>query len=208
MNPRAQLVAVLLPALIALVAGCQKAPEPAVLPTPAATPVVESAAAPAPVPATAAPEVALPAATPVAPTSAEATATAAAPAAMAFVASQDTNWTGVVAEVTEFRRKGNTLTAKLRFRNGGTAGVQPDLQWPETYLLDTAAGKKYEPLKDENGAYIAGNRPGWKDRWYDDVKAGESRTTWVKFPAPPAEVRVITLQLPNIAPFEDLPIQD
>lgn len=207
MNPRAQCFAVPLLVLAAVVAGCQKTPEPAAVPAPATAPVVDTAATPAPAPATAAPEVAVPA-TPTATAPAAAIATAAAPAAMAFIASQETNWNGVVAEVTEFRRKGNTLTAKLRFRNGGTDPSQPDISWPATYVLDAAAGKKYEPLKDENGDYIAGNRPGWKDRWYDDIKPGESRTTWVKFPAPPAEVRVITLQLPNIAPFEDLPIQD
>src|SRR5918996_1496645 len=31
-------------------------------------------------------------------------------AAVAVLAAQDTNWSGVVAEVTEFRRRGNTLT--------------------------------------------------------------------------------------------------
>jgi hypothetical protein len=30
----------------------------------------------------------------------------------------------------------------------------------------------------------------------------------MKFPAPPAEVKAVTLQVPGVQPFEDLAIQD
>ena len=40
------------------------------------------------------------------------------------------------------------------------------------------------------------------------LKPGESYVLWMKFPAPPAETKAITLQLPNMPPFEDLNIQD
>jgi hypothetical protein len=124
------------------------------------------------------------------------------------VASQDTNWSGVVAEVLEFRRKGNTLTAKVRLRNGGPDPSRVEVKFDETYLMDAANAKKYEALRDEKGTYIASLRSGWNDRWYDDLKPAQSYTLWVKFPAPPPEVKAITLQLPGTPPFEDLPIQD
>jgi hypothetical protein len=134
---------------------------------------------------------------------------AAAPAASgAVLASQETNWQGVVAEVTEFRRKGNTLTAKVRLRNQGSAEAKPEVIYKEVYLMDLGAGKKYQVLQDEKGAYIAGLRSGWNDRWYGDLAPGESYTLWVKFPAPPAEVKSVTLQVPGVPPFEDLAIQD
>ncbi|PYQ08060.1 MAG: hypothetical protein DMF83_07720 [Acidobacteria bacterium] len=114
----------------------------------------------------------------------------------------------MVAEVTEFRRKGNTLTAKVRFRNGGTADAEPDIKYEEAYLMDAGAGKKYSVLKDENGSYIAALRQGWKDRWYDKVAAGQEMVVWAKFPAPPVEVKAVTLQLPGVPPFDDLAIQD
>jgi hypothetical protein len=122
--------------------------------------------------------------------------------------SQETNWSGVTADITEFRRKGNTLTAKVRFTNKGSGEPEVDMHYAEIYLIDTAAGKKYEPLKDENGAYIAALRSGWKDRWYEHIKPGESQTIWIKFPAPPANVKAITLQIPKTPPFEDVTIQD
>ena len=48
----------------------------------------------------------------------------------------------------------------------------------------------------------------WHDRWYEHVKPGEPKTIWMKFPAPPAEVKAITLNIPKTPPFEDITIQD
>jgi hypothetical protein len=113
-----------------------------------------------------------------------------------------------VAEVTEFRRKGNTLTARVRLRNQGGEKAQPEVKYDEVYLMDLAAGKKYQVLADEGGSYIAALRSGWKDRWYGELAPGQGQLLWMKFPAPPPEVRSVTLQVPGVPPFEDLAIQD
>jgi hypothetical protein len=113
-----------------------------------------------------------------------------------------------VAEVTEFRRKGNTLTAKVRLRNQGDKEVQAEVRYNETYVVDVDAGKKYEVLKDEKGNYIAALHSGYRDQWYSKIEPGVSQTVWMKFPAPPIEVKAVTLQIPGVSPFEDLPIQD
>ena len=143
-------------------------------------------------------------------TTVQQTTAAPAPAASgAIVATEDTNWPGVKAEVTEFRRKGNTLTAKVRFTNTtGSGEPQVEIIYKDVYLIDTAGGKKYEVLRDEKGNYIGATRSGWTDRWYEYIKPGEPLSLWIKFPAPPAEVKAITLQIPKTPPFEDLPIQD
>jgi hypothetical protein len=134
-------------------------------------------------------------------------ATAQAPAAP--LASQETNWAGITADLTEFRRKGNTLTAKLRFTvpAGGSRG-QYEIAWPEVYLIDAAAGKKYEVLKDDQGTYLAATRAGYKEKIWGDIEPGQSATVWMKFPAPPADVKEIGLSLPSMAPFEDIAIQE
>jgi len=131
---------------------------------------------------------------------------ASAPAAV--IAAQETNWPSVIAEINEFRRRGNTLTARVRFTNQGAETAEPDVHYDEVYLMDAAAGKKYEVLRDEEGTYIAGLRSGWKDRWYQKLEPGQTYTVWMKFPAPPPEVRTVTLQVPGMPPFEELPIQD
>ncbi len=182
--------------VLLLTAACQKE-EPA-----AGSPESSSSAAPAAGTETASPPVQAEG-TPAAATPASSAATGGAP-----IASQETNWAGIVAEVTEFRRKGNTLTAKVRLRNQGTAEVQPEILYKEVYLMDLGAGKKYEALQDEKGAYIAALRQNWTDRWYEEMAPGEAQTIWIKFPAPPADVKAVTLQIPSVPPFEDLPIQD
>lgn len=184
---------VLLPLLIAvLLIACKKTEEPAVTATVVSETVV---AAPSAIAASPTTTVAAPAPTPAAPPG-------------TAIASQETNWKGLTAEVTEFRRKGNTLTAKVRFTNRGSEVVAPDVMYAEVSLVDTSGGKKYEVLKDEKNVYLAYLKQGWNYRWYDNIKPNDSMTIWMKFPAPPAEVKAITLQLPGMAPFEDVPIQD
>jgi hypothetical protein len=203
-----------------LVMGCQAkpasqetappsaaAPAPAPAATPPAAPAATQAAPAATAPAATAPAAAAPAAS--APAAAAPAAPAAqAPAPAAAIATQTTNWKGVVADVTEFRRKGSTLTARLVLRNQGSTEAQPDFHFTEVYVMDAGGGKKYEVLKDEKGSYIASLRQGYNNRWFDRIAPGESFTVWMKFPAPPPEVKSVTLQVPGIPPFEDVPIQD
>jgi hypothetical protein len=213
--------------LLTLVAGCQAKPtgqeaaSPGAGSPPAGATPQAAPAAPAPAPsAQAAPAQAAPAAAapPTAPVTATPTpapvtnpnpaAPGAAPAPAAAVATQTSNWPGVVADVTEFRRKGSTLTVRVVLRNQGNVDSEPDIYYNEVYVMDLGAGKKYEVLKDEKGAYIAALRTGWNNRWYQKLAPGASYTIWMKFPAPPPEVKSVTLQLPGMPPFEDLPIQD
>jgi hypothetical protein len=188
--------------VLVLTAGCQSHEPESQNPPPEAAPAT-APAAPA-VPSSTGPAAA-PAATPMSPAAA---APAATPAPSTALASQQSNWPGVVVDVTEFRRKGSTLTARVVFRNQGGADVEPDVHYDEVYVMDLAAGKKYQVLKDEKGTYIAALRSGWDNRWYQKLAPGESYTLWMKFPAPPPDVKAVTLQLPGLPPFEDLAIQD
>jgi hypothetical protein len=180
--------------LAASIACSGEPPRPAATVPPAATGITATAAAP---------PAAAPAAAPVA-----APAAAAPAGGGTALAREDTKWPGVVAEVTEFRRKGSTLTAKVRLRNQGIAPAPVEILYPEIYLMDAAAGKKYSALKDETGAFIAALHPGWKDRWYETIAPAQEIVVWVKFPAPPPEVKAVTFQVPGVPPFDDLAIQD
>ena len=120
------------------------------------------------------------------------------------LASHNTNWAGVVADVTECRRKGNTLTALVRFRNNSSGSVVVEFRFKDAYLMDEAGAKKYEVLKDEKGGYIASS----SEVLTQYVGGGQSMTVWMKFPAPPLEAKTVTLAMPQMPPFENLPIQD
>jgi hypothetical protein len=211
--------------LLALVTGCQGKPAGqeaaapgSATPPPASTPQPAPVAPAQPAGTQAAPATAPPSATA---TSAPAPATAPAPAAQAAapgaapppaaapaIARQTTNWPGVSAEVVEFRRKGSTLTARVTLHNTASDTVEPDIHINEVYVVDLGAGKKYEVLKDEKGTYIASLHTGYNNRWFERMAPGTTYTIWLKFPAPPPEVKSATLQVPGIPLFEDLPIQD
>ena len=193
---------ILIASVFVLVMFCSKAPETTTTAT-APAPATASAQPASPAPA-AAPSTTQAAATPPA---AASTAPAAASAA-GSLQSQETNWPGVTAEVTEFRRKGNTLTGKVRLTNSSAARVEVEIRWKEVSLVDAAGGKKYEVLKDEKGAFISSTRAGWTEGWSERIEPATSLVIWMKFPAPPPEVKTITLQLPKTPPFDDLQIQD
>jgi hypothetical protein len=183
----------------AVSAACSReAPRPAATTPPAAAApgiVATAAAPPATAPATA-------------PTAAPVAAPAAGAPPAGVLAHEETKWRGVVGEVTEFRRRGNTLTAKVRLRNQGTEPAGVEIVYPEAYLMDAAAGKKYSVLKDENGSFIAALSSGWKERWSETIPPGQGTVIWAKFPAPPLEVKAVTFQIPGVTPFDDLAIQD
>lgn len=189
--------------LLALATGCQ-AREPEGQPEAASSAATATETTPGTAPAPASPT----ATTSTAETAPAPPAATAAPAPAASLASQTSNWPGIVADVTELRRKGSTLTARVVLSNQGTDKAQPDISYNEVYVMDLGAGKKYEVLRDEKGAYIAALRSGWNDRWYQDLPPGGTYTLWMKFPAPPPDVKTVTLQIPGVPPFEDLQIQD
>jgi hypothetical protein len=119
------------------------------------------------------------------------------------IESQETDFSGVVAELIQCKRKKDVLTIKVRVKNTSSKTIR--VYWRDAkknvYLMDEANGKKYFLLKDTTGEYIYSGDP-----W--DIPANSSKISWFKFPAPPAEVDEISIVLPGCAPFEDVSIED
>ena len=170
--------------LTAALGGCSKES-----PRPAAQP---SAQVPAPAAAT--------------PPTAAAPAPAAAPA-VTVLKTGDTNVAGFVAEVTDCSRKDGVLSVKIRFRN--TAAEKKALHlinardYDKFYL--TAASKKYFILKDSEGTHLTPQASGFGDLSVN-VEAGGQYTWWAKYPAPPADVKAVTIYTPVAPPLEDVPV--
>ncbi len=125
------------------------------------------------------------------------------------IQSQDTNWSGVVGEITQVKRKDGVLTLKMRLRNNGskkpgdwlTGGYNT---YDNFYL--TAGDKKYFVLRDTEGKPLAtDDGDGYVGA---EIAKDETFTWWAKFPAPPADVTSVTFYTPIAPPFEDLPITD
>jgi len=135
---------------------------------------------------------------------ASAPATTTAAAAGAVLQTQEVNMPGVVADLTEATRKEGVLTVKVRFRNTGTESVSESFTTFSDYssFYVTAGEQKFFILEDAEGAPLAP-----KDL-YVSLDAGETTTWWGKFPAPPATETTFDLVVPNVTPFEDVPITD
>ncbi|HEX6200253.1 MAG TPA: hypothetical protein VF150_08320 [Thermoanaerobaculia bacterium] len=130
------------------------------------------------------------------------------------LASAPTNWPGVELDLMSVERKGNVLTVKWAVTNGdeGRQSVRFGLTAKATtYLVDEENGTKYYALTDQDGNalasehdYIDGNTWGVSDT----LDAGATARYWAKFPAPPPEVKTLTVLFDQTEPFEEVPIAD
>ena len=124
------------------------------------------------------------------------------------IQSQDTNIGGIVAEITQVKRKEGVITIKIRLRNTGndkvyTVVVDGGGGYDKYYL--TAGDKKYFILRDSENKPLAG---GDGETVNPTIEKGAVFTWWAKFAAPPADVKSLTVYTPISAPFEDVSITD
>lgn len=122
---------------------------------------------------------------------------------------EDTEWNDVTVEFKEAKlTSGGTLTLKFKYSNGGSEPVDiskagkfdHDDVIEHVYFVDTTNNKKYLVVKDTEGNPLGTNLQ------YFVLGAGESKSAWAKFPAPPEGVETITIYLPGAPPIEDVTI--
>lgn len=124
------------------------------------------------------------------------------------IQSQDTNATGVVAELTECSRKEGVLSIKMRLRNTGKQPVGFDIMsshsdYDKYYV--TADNKKYFILRDSEKTPLTVQADSF-GMLHVNLAPGQSFQWWAKYPAPPATVKTLSLYTPLMAPFDDIPI--
>ncbi len=98
------------------------------------------------------------------------------------------------------RVSGGALLARWRFINTGTKSVNYDFSWDDIYYIDPAGNKKYANLTIDGKRIL--------DVWWGTLPPGEQRVNWVKYPAPPATSKRISLNVPKFQPFEDVPVSE
>jgi hypothetical protein len=96
------------------------------------------------------------------------------------------------------------LTVRIRFYNDGAEParltVDPTAGY-ETFFV-RVGGERLLILKDEDGELEA------KEPLEVDLKPGKVESWWAKFPAPPSGARAFDLEIPPIAPFANVPLED
>ena len=131
------------------------------------------------------------------------------PAIAQTAKSQDTNISGVVAEITECSRADGVLTIRLRLRNTTDNKARVSLISGRNYdaYYVTAANKKYFVLRDSEKTPLTLTADGFGNVTAD-IEKGASYVWWAKFPAPPADVKKVSLFTPIAPPFDNIPITD
>ncbi len=113
--------------------------------------------------------------------------------------------TGVEVALTQVQRaSGDTLTVRWSYRNRTQEAKPVTDEIGETYLVDPINKKKYLMVRDANDLPVGGqdgdpNRVG-------GLPAGQTLTAWAKFAAPADDVERISVYIPNVPLFEDIPI--
>ena len=132
------------------------------------------------------------------------------------IATVETNWDGISIDVMALERKGSVLTLKWAVRNDGQASTRVEFTITgknvRTYVVDEESGTKYYVLTDKEGHSVASSHTYLGSDTYGlriEARAGKSSRLWMKFPAPPPEVKSVTLFFDEAAePLEDVPITD
>jgi hypothetical protein len=137
------------------------------------------------------------------------TVVAGATPASGVIQSQDTNKTGVVADLIECKRTNGVLSVRIRLRNTSNGDVEVPLVRNAVYdtWYVTGAGKKYFVLTDSDKTALASGG-GAASSFSSNIEKGGAFMWWAKYPAPPAEVKSVTIYTPITGPFDDVPISD
>ena len=115
----------------------------------------------------------------------------------------------IEASLIEAKEKRGVLTVKVVLKNISKEWIEPELRFGEAYYADVDAQKKYFPLKDSEGKFIAGHLSNdWGGGTFKEkIGPNQSKIIWIKFPAPPEPTKTIDIFIPKMLPFEDVTIQ-
>jgi hypothetical protein len=114
----------------------------------------------------------------------------------------------IEASLIEAKEKRGVLTIKVVLKNISKEWIEPELRFEKAYYADIDAQKKYFPLKDSEGKFIAGHlSQDWGGGTFKEkIGPNQSKIIWIKFPAPPPTTTSIDIFIPLILPFEEVTI--
>ena len=118
-------------------------------------------------------------------------------------------WEGIEVDLLSMKVRNSIITVKFKLRNVGPIKHSIQIPFENCFIMDETNQKKYYPLKDSDGLYIAGPKydKGNGGRFWFDIHPDKSRGMWIKFPEPADNPETITISIPGIFPFEEIPLE-
>lgn len=129
------------------------------------------------------------------------------PAAAAPIATQ-TGPKGSQWDLSKVAVTGNVLTVQFNVRAGDEHLWNPSLPLSDVSVVDDATSQRYSPLQDASGKPMAAPLNTQNNQKLKlDIQKNSSGVIWVKFPAPPATSQTVSINIPEVAPFDGVAIQ-
>ena len=113
------------------------------------------------------------------------------------------------ASIIGLKIRNGVLTVRFSIKNLTDNTVEPGISFAKAYYIDTKEKKKYFPLKDEKGMFIAGpTKYNWDGGFFEQkILKGGKAFLWIKFPAPSNDTKEIDIYLPGFLPFEGIKLK-
>lgn len=129
------------------------------------------------------------------------------PAAAAPIATQ-TGPKGSQWDLSKVAVTGNVLTVQFNVRAGDEHLWNPSLPLSDVSVVDDATSQRYSPLQDASGKPMAAPLNTQNNQKLKlDIQKNSNGVIWVKFPAPPATSKTVSINIPEVAPFDGVAIQ-
>jgi hypothetical protein len=116
---------------------------------------------------------------------------------------------GVEVSLLKVDVRNNIVTLRFSVKNTGSSKQTWQFNYENCYIVDETNQKKYFPLKDSDGLYIAGpfydNNNG--GRFWFDLQPNGTKGIWIKFPEPTDAPETISVFLPGVSPFEEVSLK-
>lgn len=110
---------------------------------------------------------------------------------------------GATVALNRVQVTGNVLTVALTYSGGSCCNYS---KIDEVSVIDDATSQRLGVLKDNAGKPMAAplSGDGSELRVEDSTKAPAQ--VWFKFPAPPATTATVSITIPDVAPFDAVPV--
>lgn len=122
----------------------------------------------------------------------------------------ETNWQGVTAKLVTCQQDLYRMFVVVELKNETDDNVTGNgaLYFKEIYIHDFDNDQKFFVLKDANELYLAGPRSDFNDggRWWIDLPPNETVRIWAFFAPLPDSSSSIDVWIPQLLPFEEVPI--
>jgi hypothetical protein len=110
----------------------------------------------------------------------------------------------VHVDLTRMQVTGDLMTVQLRFRNTEDRPTTVRFPVDEVNYIDDASARRYGVLEDEAGSPMAS--PMERDDVVLRLGPSESLVAWFRFAAPGPQSQTVSLSIPEVGPFDGIPV--